>query len=91
MIELTNEQKVARGRHAEALLTDELLNEAFTTATQANIDAWMEAEDPQVRERAWYMVRALAEVRGALLGIVTGGQYAAGILDKEAKRHPREV
>lgn len=86
---MTDEVKLtadmARGARAEALLRDELLQEAFTTIDENVVALWREAQTPDAREHQWRVLHALRLVKKYLEGVVTDGRIAQADLDMLAK------
>jgi hypothetical protein len=89
-----NEAKVrerqARGERAEALLRNELLNDAFEHLETQFIDAWKNSpvSDTDSRERLYQLCQNLSAVRGYLQSVVTDGKLAKSQLD-ELQSRPR--
>ena len=71
--------KQARAKHAEQLLADPLLMEAFDLIAAEAGQVWLSTgfADTQKREWAWLMAKAVARVRGQLEAVVTDGKVAA--------------
>src|SRR5262249_5998771 len=69
---------IARGARAEALLGNELLQEAFVRLEQDYIDAWKisPARDTDGRERLWQAVNIVAKVRDHIVKVVNDGKLA---------------
>src|SRR5262245_25256090 len=76
---------IARGARAEALLKNELLQEAFATLERDYIEAWKisPARDTDGRERLWQAVNIVGKVRDHLVKVVNDG--------KLARRHLNEL
>jgi hypothetical protein len=72
------EAAVSRGTRAEALLKNELLQEAFHKLEADYVAAWKTwpAADTAGRERLWQAVNVLGKVRGHLARIVADGKLA---------------
>src|SRR5215470_8430256 len=68
----------ARGAQAEALLRNELLQEAFTGLEKQFIDAWRltQVRDTDARERLWQAVNVVGKVQDALKTHVNNGKLA---------------
>ena len=73
-----------RGRHAKALLEDELLVEAFEKVDAFYMDAFRNsgAEEIETRERAWTALSLLKDVRAAIEGVARDGRVAATTLER---------
>ena len=65
-----------RAERADALLRDELLNEAFDEVIQTYLDLWRSSDpiEQDTRERAFQLVRAVDLVRGHLTSVVETGK-----------------
>ena len=65
-----------RSEHAQALLRDELLNEAFDQVIETYLDLWRNSDpnDQDTREQAYQLVRAVDLVRGHLVSVVETGK-----------------
>ena len=72
---------IARGRHARALLADEMFRESVEAVEEKFTTAWKESIDLKDRETAWNIVRALKLVEAELRIIDGAGQYAERALD----------
>lgn len=59
-----------RARRAEALLSDELLVEAFNAIEQQAMARWRVSEDIDAREDAWRSIRAVDALRAQLMAVV---------------------
>lgn len=78
--EFDNEARARRGKRAEALLTDPLINEAFQTLERAYIAAWLatRSDDEAARERLWAAMAVLRTVRDHLRAVASGGALLQG-------------
>lgn len=76
---------MGRGARAEALLRDELLQEAFTTIDDNVVALWREAQTPEAREQQWRVLHALRLVKRYLESVVKDGRLAQAELDALAK------
>ena len=67
-----------RLRRAEALLNDELLNEAFDTLREEMMQRWENSASSEVdaRESLWLGLQLLARVRRHLHSIIETGEMA---------------
>ena len=86
--EFTLRREADRAAKANALLSDELLAEAFTTLRAEYIRAWeaTAARDQDARERLWTATTVLTKVRGHLETMISDGKIAsAQLADLEAK------
>lgn len=75
--ELSRDERKRRGDHAERLLRDALLLEAFAAARDRFIEEMIEEEDETARTRAWAKLRGLAEARKTLFAWLQDGAVAA--------------
>lgn len=87
MSEFNREQRRQRGLRAEALLADDLLQEAFEGADAECIAAWRAAETPAQREEAWALMAALAKVQQRLRSIMADGTLAQAKIDRDNQQH----
>ena len=67
-----------REARAKALLSDELLNEAFDTLAKDITDAWDSTgiHDTEARENLWPSLRLLERIRLHLTSIIQTGEMA---------------
>ena len=81
---------VTRAAQAEALLRNELLQEAFTGLEKQFMDAWRltQVRDTDARERLWQAVNVVGKVQDALMGHVNNGKLAQRQLDAIANNIP---
>ena len=89
--ELALNRAAERAARADALLRDELLQEAFATLERDYVKAWREtaARDTDARERLWQAVQLVAKVRDHLGSVVAGGNLARRELADLAQRKRR--
>jgi hypothetical protein len=82
------ERAINRGARAEALLRDELLNEAFATLEQSYIQAWRlsPARDNVMREKLWQAVNIVGKVRNHLGKVAADGKLAQADLKMRATK-----
>jgi len=75
-----------REEHAQRLLNDELLQEAFDTLREDLMNRWTHSgsTDSEARESIWLAIRLLERIDGHLKSIVETGNMNK-ILDKQ---HP---
>lgn len=68
-----------RAAHAQRLLNDPLLQEAFAAIRAEAIGAWEHtaARDSDAREIAWLTVKVLGRIEGVLQSAVDDGRIAA--------------
>ena len=69
---------MARAAQAEALLRNELLQDAFTGLEMQFMDAWRltQVRDTDARERLWQAVNVVGKVQDALRVHVNNGKLA---------------
>ena len=69
---------ISRGARAEALLGNELLQEAFVRLERDYIEAWKisPARDTDGRERLWQAVNIVAKVHDHIVKVVNDGKLA---------------
>ena len=73
---MTRDEAIERGRHAEKLLKDPLLSEAFEMAREAYRKEWLAAEDRDEQFKAWAGTHATFAVEKQLRRIISDGEYA---------------
>ena len=78
---------IARAAQAEALLRNELLQDAFTGLEMQFMDAWRltQVRDTDARERLWQAVNVVGKVQDALRVHVNNGKLAQRQLEAIAK------
>ena len=81
------EQDIARGNRAQILLKDDLLNGAFDRLKAEYLKKWETANsrDVEGRERLWWAVRVVNEVRSDLANMVQNGTLARVELEQQDK------
>jgi hypothetical protein len=82
---------LARRARAEALLQNELLQEAFARLEERYVEEWRSSEtrDTDMRERLWQAVAVLRKVRDHLVRIVDDGKLAQREIDQLTERRRR--
>ena len=82
---------LARRARAEALLQDEILQEAFVRLEQRYIEEWRVSQfrDTDARERLWQAVNILGKVKDHLAKILRDGKLAQREIDQLAERRKR--
>ena len=80
-----------RGVRAEALLRNELLQEAFATLEKRYTDEWRvtKVRDTDARERLWQAVNIVGKVRDHLATLIGNGKLAQRQLDDLANNRPK--
>lgn len=68
---------VDRSRHAEQLLGDEVLQDAFAEVERLFVKQWREGQNPMIREAAWHQLHALGELQRVLRSVVDRGKVEA--------------
>ena len=92
---MTGEHKlnlqVARRARAEALLQDELLEEAFARLEERYVEEWRATtvRDGDARERLWSAVNIVRKVKQHLGTIISDGRLAQRELDQLTERRRR--
>jgi len=81
----------ARQARAEALLDNELLQEAFARLDERYIEEWRVSQfrDTDARERLWQAVNVLHKVKDHLTKIVRDGKLAQREIDQLAQKRKR--
>jgi succinate dehydrogenase/fumarate reductase flavoprotein subunit len=82
---------MARRARAEALLQDDLLQEAFARLEERYIEEWRVSQfrDTDARERLWQAVNILRKVKDHLAKIVRDGKLAQREIDQLAEKRKR--
>lgn len=82
---------INRGAHAERLMKDELLSEAFDSLEAEYLKAWKVTRynDTDGRERLWQAIQVVGKVRTHLTSVANDGKLAQRELDDIAKRQQR--
>lgn len=85
-------QDTARAARAQALLSNELLDEAFTTLADAYTAAWRSTTVDEVagREKLYLAINIIGKVKEHLVTIVNDGKLAASQLRELAQTAERE-
>lgn len=85
------EQAAAKGGHAEALLENELLSEAFNTLEENYISAWRATtiDDAASREKLFLAINIVGKVRDHLGAVVANGKLAQAELTELAQATER--
>ena len=91
--EIALQRDVNRAARAEALLRNELFQEAYATFERELVEAWKgtPSDQPRIRERIWDMVKANERHRIFLQGIVRDGKIAQADLDMLAEQRKRSA
>lgn len=74
---MTPEDRENRAAHAQALLDDPLMAEAWDSVERSVMQQWRasDPDDTATREDCWHQLRAIAKVRGRLNQIVADGKH----------------
>ena len=82
---------LARRARAEALLQNEILQEAFARLEERYVEEWRVSQfrDTDARERLWQAVNILGKVKDHLAKIVRDGKLAQREIDQLAQRRKR--
>jgi hypothetical protein len=85
------QESISRGARAEALLKNDLLQEAFARLEQDYLDAWKisPARDTDGRERLWQAVNIVAKVRDHIVKVVNDGKLSQRHLNELARSAPK--
>jgi len=91
MTEYKLHESISRGARAEALLQNDLLQEAFVRLEQDYVEAWRvsPARDTDGRERLWQAVNVVAKVRDHIVKVVNDGKLSQRHLDELTRRTRR--
>jgi hypothetical protein len=82
---------MARAARAQALIEDELLQEAFVALEERYVEEWRLSQfrDTDARERLWQAVNVLRKVKDHLSRILADGRLAQREIDALAQRRKR--
>src|SRR5258708_38192258 len=82
---------LARRAAAEALLQNDILQEAFVRLEERYIEEWRVAQfrDTDARERLWQAVNVLRKVRDHLARLVADGKLAQREIDQLTQKRKR--
>ena len=82
---------MARRARVEALLQDDLLQEAFARLEERYIEEWRVSQfrDTDARERLWQAVNVLRKVKDHLARMLADGRLAQREIDALAQRRKR--
>ena len=82
---------IARAARAQALIEDELLQEAFAALEMRYVEEWRASQfrDTDARERLWQAVNVLRKVKDHLARILADGRLAQREIDAIAQRRKR--
>ena len=85
------ERAAAKAVRAEALLDDELLNEAFDTLEKNYVAAWRATtvDDATGREKLFLAINIVGKVRNHLAGVAANGKLARAELKELAETAER--
>jgi len=80
-------RRIGRANRAEALLNDEMFQEAFEAVESVYEAAWRtsDAYDYEQRERAYVAVKLLDDLKNLLLGYVRDGEIAQKQLERSMR------
>ena len=86
-------ESISRGARAEALLQNDLLQEAFVRLEQDYVEAWRvsPARDTDGRERLWQAVNVVAKVREHIVKVVNDGKLSQRHLDELTRARTRRA
>ena len=82
---------LARQARAQALLENDLLQEAFVRLEERYLEEWRVSQfrDTDARERLWQAINILRKVKDHLAKIVADGKLAQREIDQLAQRRKR--
>lgn len=89
--EITLNADLARQARAQALMENDLLQEAFGRLEERYLDEWRVSQfrDTDARERLWQAVNVLRKVKDHLGKIVADGKLAQREIDQLVERRKR--
>lgn len=79
-------QLIARAEEARRLLNGPIFEEAFEEARTIFVDEWIGAQGAVEREACHAKVIGLIEVQRQLRGIISRGEYASLLADRQEQR-----
>jgi predicted metal-dependent hydrolase len=82
---------LSRSARAQALLSNELLQEAFVRLEERYLEEWRVTQfrDTDARERLWQAINILRKVKDHLANIVAHGSLAQREIDQLAQKRKR--
>jgi hypothetical protein len=82
---------LARSARAQALLSNDLLQDAFVRLEERYLDEWRVTQfrDTDARERLWQAINILRKVKDHLAKIVAHGSLAQREIDQLAQKRKR--
>ena len=85
---MTLDDEVQRGRLAESLRNNPLLQDIFQTWRDSYITDWSQTEvgDVDKREQQYYLLKALDDIELELESIISTGKLAAQQIDNYKKK-----
>jgi predicted metal-dependent hydrolase len=92
---MTDESKLSRAvdrqARGQAILGNELLQEAFAELDAAYVREWriMSFRDTEARERLWQAVNVLGKVKDHLARVLTDGKLAQREIDQLTEKRKR--
>ena len=91
--ELKLRRQVERSAHAERLMKDDLLNEAFSEIENEYMEFWRETpvRDQDARERIFHAVNVIGKVKQHLIAVLNDGKVAKKELDDFLSRQTRKT
>ena len=88
---MTEDEAIARGIHAQQILDDPLVVEAFAGLEAEYIAQWRRAESPDARETMWLLLQNLMTFRGSFQAYVRHGQVALAQRDAREKARTQDA
>jgi hypothetical protein len=84
---MSPDKEIQRGRHAEQLLNDELLKEAFDTVEDAILEKWRQSpvRDLDGQHELRLLLKAVMDVKGYIVEVMNTGKLAAISAEKPSK------
>lgn len=90
---MTDELKLARAvnrqAQAEALMRNEMLQEAFAYLENVFVDEWRQCVDPALRDELWRSQASVTNLRGHLKKVIANGKLAQAEIDQLTERKKR--
>lgn len=84
---MTNEDQVRKGRRAQQIIEDEVLNIAIEKLENDQLWKFRDTkpEESAKRESAWAMLKAIEGFRGELMKMVDNGKVAQRAIERAQK------
>ena len=88
---MSAEEDIARGIHAQQILDDPLVVEAFAALEAEYVKQWRIAPSPEHREALWLLLQNLETFRGQFGAYIRQGQAVAAEGDRREKARKQDA